>query len=322
MKFYKLLAIMLALALTGCSLDANPSVPPETQPHDADSIIADPASDPTENPTEDPTVDITDDVPMVPPVIERPEPDDDDFVLVTDYIPDMIVDLRYATENNFTKQQIYDFHDAWLRYGTVKKLMAVQNELRQMGLYLKLWDGFRPPSAQFKLWQICPNPTYVSNPSNGFSSHSRGNTVDITLVNADGAELPMPTGFDDFSSLADRDYSDCSSKTAANALLLEDLMKEHGFRPYSGEWWHFTDTQSYAVDEAFKPKTPEWYYADCNEYISLRTKPSTSAPVITRIPAGEEFQVVALYEDFALVEYLGAQGYVLRAYTQPCEARP
>ena len=106
-------------------------------------------------------------------------------------------------------------------------MILVQEELKQSGLYLKIWDGFRPPSAQFKLWDVCPDPTYVSNPNNGFSSHSRGNTVDITLVDADGTELVMPTGFDDFSKLADRDYSDCNEEAANNAMLLEKIKKKY-----------------------------------------------------------------------------------------------
>ena len=252
----------------------------------------------------------------LPQIIAQPEPDDDDFVLVTDYIPDIVIDLRYATDCNFTNQQIYGFTDVWLRYGTVKKLMSVQQELEQYGYGLKIWDGFRPLSAQFQLWEICPDPTYVSDPTKGSNSHSRGNTVDITLVYADGNELVMPTGFDDFSALADRDYSDCSQEAADNALFLESLMIQYGFKPYFGEWWHFTDSQAYPVDEAFEPVFPSIYYADCREYISLRKEASTSAEVITKIPAGGQFLVVARSGDFALVEYLDLVGYVLADYTQ------
>ena len=154
----------------------------------------------------------------------------------------------------------------------------------------------------------------MSNPNDGFSSHSRGNTVDITLVYADGTELVMPTGFDDFSKLADRDYSDCSKEAADNARFLEQLMKKHGFKPYSGEWWHFTDTQSYPVDQMFEPVSPVQCYAQCNEFISLRMKPSTSAQVILKIPAGDQVKVVAKYGDFAFVEYQGLFGYVLQGY--------
>ena len=169
------------------------------------------------------------------------------------YIPDIVVELRYASENNFVKQKIYNFSDAWLRYGTVKKLLLVQNELRQYGYGLKIWDGFRPVSAQFALWAVYPDPSYVANPHQGFSSHSCGNTVDITMVNSDGSEVVMPTVFDDFSKLADRDYSDCVKASAENATFLEMLMIKHGFTPYFNEWWHFTDTKAYPVEMNFEP---------------------------------------------------------------------
>ena len=168
----------------------------------------------------------------VPLVVEK-----DEFVRVKDYIPDIVVELKYATTDNFTGQIIYDFEDAYLRYGTVERLMKVQEELRNQGLSLKIWDAFRPVSAQFALWEVCPNSTYVANPNNGFSSHSKGNTIDITLVDQDGNELVMPTGFDDFSAVADRNYSDCSTEEAENAKLLEDIMTKYGFNGYYGEWW-------------------------------------------------------------------------------------
>lgn len=181
----------------------------------------------------------------------QPEPLDTDFVKVKDYIPDAIIDLPYATSDNFTKTVIYQFSDCYLRYGTVKKLMSVQEQLKQSGFRLKIWDGFRPFSAQEKLWEICPDPTYVSNPATGSNSHCKGNTVDITLVYADGSEVKMPTGFDDFTGLADRDYSDCDEESKTNAEFLEQLMTQMGFKPYFGEWWHFSDTTDYPVDKEF-----------------------------------------------------------------------
>lgn len=180
-----------------------------------------------------------------------PEPQDMDFVLVKDYIPDVVIDLAYATENNFTKTVIYDFSDCYLRYGTVKKLMQVQEKLKESGFRLKIWDGFRPIAAQEKLWEVCPDPTYVANPATGVSSHCKGNTVDITLVYSDGSEVKMPTGFDDFSTLADRDYSDCPEEARKNAEFLEELMEAMGFKPYFGEWWHFSDTTDYPVEKEF-----------------------------------------------------------------------
>ena len=108
-------------------------------------------------------------------------PAPEDFVRVADWIPDIYTDLRYAADNNFTGQAIYDFSDAYLRYGTVQKLAAVQETVAESGCSLLIWDAFRPASAQFRLWEICPDPAYVANPEKGFSSHSRGNTVDVTI---------------------------------------------------------------------------------------------------------------------------------------------
>lgn len=251
------------------------------------------------------------------PALPEKEPGDAAFVAVKDYLPDIAVELKYAARDNFTGQVIYDFDTCYLRYGTVKKLMAVQEILREQGLGLKIWDGFRPVSAQFALWEVCPDPTYVANPETGYSSHSRGNTVDVTLVDASGSELPMPTGFDDFSALADRDYSDCSPEAADNARMLQDLMEECGFTGYFGEWWHFSDTEKYDVEKVFEPGLVSDRYAKCEEFISLRTAPDTSAEVITRIPVGEEFTLLGYTGDFSMVQYRGEVGYVLTSYTAP-----
>ena len=187
------------------------------------------------------------------PEVEYPDPQDMVFVAVADYIPDIVVDLKYAGSDNFTGQKIYDFSAAYLRYGTVAKLSAVQEDLKQLGMGLKIWDAFRPAAAQHRLWEVCPDSRYVANPKTGFSAHSRGNTVDVTLVDSDGKELPMPTGFDDFTAKADRDYSDCSKEAADNALILQLLMEKHGFSGYKAEWWHFSDTVTYPVEETFQP---------------------------------------------------------------------
>lgn len=187
-------------------------------------------------------------------VTEPPEPESEDtFVRVLDYIPTAYQELRYATENNFTKQRIYDFEDVYLRWGTVKKLQQVAIDLAELDLYIKIWDGFRPVSAQFVLWEVYPDPTYVANPNKGFSSHSRGNTIDLTLVDPQGREVEMPTGFDDFSAKADRDYADCTEAAANHARILELLMEKHGFTGYSGEWWHYSDVTDYPVEHVFEP---------------------------------------------------------------------
>ena len=182
------------------------------------------------------------------------EPEKYHFVKVADYIPDILVELKYASSDNFVGEVIYGFTDAYLRYGTVKKLAAAQKELAEQGYGLKIWDAFRPASAQFTLWEKVPDPDYVADPNTGYSDHTRGNAVDVTLVTADGKEVEMPTGFDDFTGAADRDYSDVGEAAAANALLLEQVMEENGFEPLNEEWWHFSDSTSYPADEEFDPQ--------------------------------------------------------------------
>lgn len=181
------------------------------------------------------------------------EPEDDEYVLVNKYIPDIYVELMYATDNNFTGVRIYGFTDAYLRYGTVKKLANVQKELKEQGYRLKIWDAYRPFEAQQKLWEVYPDPNYVANPANGMKKHNLGGTVDITMVAADGSIIPMPTEFDDFSLKADRNYSDIDNEEAVNnVMILQNAMENNGFTGYQGEWWDYSDTVEYeAVD--FEP---------------------------------------------------------------------
>lgn len=233
------------------------------------------------------------------------QPKDSDFVLVKEYIPEILVELPYAGEDNFTGQAIYFFKEAFLRYGTVVKLKAAAEELAEQGLYLKIWDAFRPVSAQFKLWEICPDPTYVADPNKGFSNHSRGYAVDVTLVDSEGREVEMPTGFDDFSARADRDYAESTQAAAENARLLESVMEKHGFSGYWGEWWHFSDTEQYDVETCFDPAV-----------ISLRHTAGDAALLnengehILTVPAGETVTLMGWKEEFAMVDYWGYRGYI------------
>jgi hypothetical protein len=201
----------------------------------------------------------------------------------------------------------------------VLKLMDVQKELREQGLKLKIWDAFRPISAQEKLWEAKPDPNYVSNPKTGTNSHSRGHTVDVTLVNAEGRELEMPTGFDEFSSFADRDYSDCTDNAAKNAMLLQEIMENHGFRGLQTEWWHFTENAEYEIDRVFDPGAISIWRAECNEYINVRVSPEVSAEVITTIPDNNQFTVMGFVDGFAFIDYQGIRGYVNADYMSRVE---
>ena len=240
-----LAAVLAVLVCMAATLEQRDS----TDPSDQTNV---PATQPAAVSTESFSEPLPSETKTTAPTETIPEPADDAFVRISDYIPDIVVDLKYATKDNFTGVVIYEFSEAWLRYGTVKKLMAVQSELKLQGLMLKIWDAYRPTSAQEKLWQICPDPTYVSKPGTGSQSHCRGIAVDITLVDAAGRELVMPTQFDDFSKQADRDYSDCPEEAAENARLLETVMVASGFKPYFGEWWHYADTESCDISD-FEP---------------------------------------------------------------------
>lgn len=260
--------------------------------------------------------------PQTEAVQALPEPEDGALVRVTDYIPEIRQDLRYATTDNFTGQRIYDFTDVYLRYGTVKKLAKVCEELAQQGLGLKIWDGYRPVEAQAALWEICPDPAFVSHPVTGSRSHCRGSAVDVTLVDLEsGEELEVPTSFDNFTAYADRDYSDCPAKAAANAALLEDIMKKHGFKPYSAEWWHFSDTENYPVEEHFYPTVSSVWEANCEEFINLREAPDSSE-ILTKIPRDETMTLLGWEGRYAQVEYEGQVGYVMSSYILPVNQDP
>jgi D-alanyl-D-alanine dipeptidase len=156
--------------------------------------------------------------------------------------PRIVLDIRYATTNNFTHRKVYRRAECFLQPETARKLDAVQKELEQQGLGLKVFDCYRPLAAQKKFWALVPDERYVANPAKG-SRHNRGAAVDLTLVRAGGAEIPMPTGYDDFTTRAHRDFQDLPPDALANRALLEGVMARHGFLPLPTEWWHFDDTE-------------------------------------------------------------------------------
>lgn len=241
----RIAAFLLAmLLLSGCARQH--PVQPQTEAAALPTESAAGVTEPVQ--TQPPETETT--APRTEPTIP---PEDDALVHIRTWIPGIGQELRYAGEDNFTGQQIYPFTEGYLRYGTVKKLAAAQERLAEQGLSLKIWDAYRPVSAQWTLWQVCPDPRYVADPRQGSSNHSRGSAVDVTLVDSQGRELDMPTDFDDFSARADRDYADCTEIQAANARLLEQVMRECGFQPYWQEWWHFSDTDGYPVEGDFQP---------------------------------------------------------------------
>lgn len=246
-----------------------------------------------------------------------PDQDDEAMVNVRDYIPDIFVELKYASTDNVSGLIIYNFRDIYLRYGTVKKLMLVQEELRTMGLSLKVWDAYRPASAQYTIWEAFPNATFVTNPNVTYADNTYGNAVDITLVDAAGVELEMPTGFDVFTSLADRNYADCTPAAAENATMLQELMEKNGFRYTHAQWWHYVDKDNYPAETMLDPSVVSIWYAYCNEYINIRSGPNASTKSIGTIPANDTFTLLGWDGNFAYIDYNGTRGYVNGDYIRP-----
>ncbi|MGB3206235.1 MAG: D-alanyl-D-alanine dipeptidase [Crinalium sp.] len=151
---------------------------------------------------------------------------------------DIVVDMRYATADNFMGKKVYPVAKCLLKPTVAKKLSAVQQDLAPLGLGLKVYDCYRPLSIQKLMWKIVPNEDYVANPATG-SRHNRGAAVDLTLVDSTGKELEMPSAFDDFTKKAHRNYTGSSVKARQNSLLLETVMKKRGFKSIPTEWWHF-----------------------------------------------------------------------------------
>jgi D-alanyl-D-alanine dipeptidase len=163
------------------------------------------------------------------------------LVAVTSLCPNIVLDIRYATTNNFTGQQVYPSAKACLLIPTARKLAAAQAELEKQGLGLKVFDAYRPIAVQQRFWEIMPDERYVANPKKG-SRHNRGSAVDVTLVRLDTKEeLPMPTPYDDFSEKASYANTNLPPEVLANRQLLCDVMTRNGFLAFPTEWWHFDD---------------------------------------------------------------------------------
>ena len=118
--------------------------------------------------------------------------------------------------------------------------MRVNKALREQGFGLKVYDCYRPLAVQKKFWEIMPDERYVANPEKG-SRHNRGSAVDVGLTDLQGRDMAMPSGYDDFSERAHRNYPKTPESERKNSLILEEAMKKEGFIPYPTEWWHFDD---------------------------------------------------------------------------------
>jgi D-alanyl-D-alanine dipeptidase len=193
------------------------------------------------------------------------------FVLLSDYVPSVVQEIRYFSTYNFIGERIdgYEQPVALLTKQAADSLKVVSDELRKHGYRLKIWDSYRPQRAvnHFIRWAEDLNDTamkrifypmvdksllFEQNYIMARSGHSRGSTVDLTLVDEQtGKELDMGSTFDWFGTESHPDYMDLTSTQLANRLVLRHAMLSHGFKPLDSEWWHFT-----LADEPF----PDTYF--------------------------------------------------------------
>ena len=157
-------------------------------------------------------------------------------------IPDIILDLKYNTPNNFTKTKLYkNATTTFLRKDVVLALQAVNRELRTGGFGLKIFDAYRPYSVTKLMWELVHDERYVANPMNG-SGHNRGIAVDLTLIDLKtGSELNMGTAFDNFTDSAHHSFTkNLSPEIKRNRSLLQSTMEKFSFKSLETEWWHYS----------------------------------------------------------------------------------
>lgn len=152
--------------------------------------------------------------------------------------PSIVIDNRYATTDNVTGMRLYPANEVFLERSAAERLARVQARLRGQGRGLKVFDGYRPLAVQKALWKVKPDTRYVADPAKG-SRHNRGSAVDVALVDAAGVELPMPSGYDEFSERSHLDFTDAPDDHVANRETLQKVMRAEGFLPMATEWWHF-----------------------------------------------------------------------------------
>jgi D-alanyl-D-alanine dipeptidase len=156
-------------------------------------------------------------------------------------IPLIRYDLRYATTNNFTNQQLYNSgKTSFLRLPVAQALKSVYKDLGKLNYNLKIFDAYRPHSVTKKMWNLIKDERYVANPAKG-SGHNRGISVDLTIIDKNtGTELNMGTGYDNFTDTAHHTFTQLSNTVLQNRQLLKSTMEKHGFKALETEWWHYS----------------------------------------------------------------------------------
>lgn len=162
-----------------------------------------------------------------------------ELVDLQEFIPGIVLDIRYATENNFTQERIYNLAKAYARRSVAEALKRAQADFSAEGVGIKIFDAYRPYSATVKFYEIYHDTTYVASPYRG-SRHNRGCAIDMTIVDLKtGKELPMPTEFDSFKKEAWPTTPVKDPVIRKNRDLIIRVMERNGFKVNASEWWHF-----------------------------------------------------------------------------------
>ncbi|PRD16276.1 D-alanyl-D-alanine dipeptidase [Pantoea coffeiphila] len=177
---------------------------------------------------------------------------------IAEQFPQLKFDMKYATADNITGQQIYSTALCLLHADAVKALEKSIDIARLAGFTLLVLDAYRPQKAQELLWRACPNQDYVVPLSQG-SNHSRGTAIDVTLLDADGHALDMGTRFDEMDELSHPYHPALTQAAQRNRLLLNAVMFGGGFTGIATEWWHFELPQASVyplIDDVFSCISP------------------------------------------------------------------
>ncbi len=171
-----------------------------------------------------------------------------DLVDATTLVPDLVLDLRYATTNNFLKVQLYPVARCLLRRDAALQLRAASDLLRKQGYRIKAWDCYRPHHVQVMMWDAFPRRGYVAPPQPG-SVHNRGGALDVSLTDLDGKDVEVPTDFDDFTTRANLHSMAHTPAAMKHRQVLRDAFEAAGFTGIRSEWWHFEakDARKHAV---------------------------------------------------------------------------
>lgn len=169
-------------------------------------------------------------------IIQNP---DNELIEIKKAIPSVVLDIRYATTNNFMHQIMYKQARAFARKPVVEKLKVIQARLKKDGYGLKIFDGYRPYAVTVSFYEKATDKAFVANPNKG-SKHNRGCALDLTLIDLKTRkDIPMPTPYDSFEDAASPTYANLPANIIKNRDYLIKIMHENGFKVVNNEWWHF-----------------------------------------------------------------------------------